>query len=270
MAAGGSGATRTSGSIGARAARVVLAASASSVLTAVVALPMAYQAHEARQASSVVPTTEAPSVLGTTTVPSSAPRMPESTTTTATDGSPGPTTGPSTTTGSPAPGDAPATTDAPRPGGTGGTNGEDAEPTTTVPRFVAPPPTDAPPATGVGPSSTGPPPTSPPPVTEVPASAQGLYVSVVTELLRAVPLVDSVLGQPAFVFLDLPNVVRVEFFLDDEHTATELFAPFELFGGPPLLPLLLEPGTHTVRAVITFVDGSTTERVASFTTLGPG
>ncbi|MHB1140042.1 MAG: hypothetical protein ACYC2O_13885 [Microthrixaceae bacterium] len=269
MAAGGDGATRTRGVIGARMARVLLAASASSVLTAVVALPMAYQAHEARQVSSITPTTQVkPTVLGTSTVAPSTTAPPSSTTTT-TDGAPGTTAGPSTTAAPPGAGDTPPPTDTP-PRGTGtGTGAGDPATASSVPWFVAPAPPDAPPTSGAVATSTVVPPTTAPAAGE-PASAEGLRVAVVADLQRPIPLQDATLGQPSFVFLDLVGVAQVEFFLDGEHTASELVAPFELYGGPPLLPLLLAPGPHTVRAEVTFVDGSTSTRVATFTTLGLG
>ncbi len=270
MAARAKGAPGTRGVGGAPSARVLLAASASTVLTAVVSLPLAYQAHEARDtgSSTTVPTSAPPpSVLGTSTLPTS-------TSTSATE-APSTTVDSSASTSSTtaAPGGSSSTT-APRRSGTdgagaGGSGGNGSGTTTSsTPWFVDP----APPTTAGSPSTTTPtvPTTSTSPTTTPPVVAGGLYVSVVADLLRPLPLLDSVLAQPSFVYLELPRLARVEFFLDGEHTATEVFAPFELYGGLPLLPVLLAPGPHVVRAEATFTDGTTTVREATFGTLLPG
>lgn len=66
----GGGPRRTRGSLGAISLRVVLALGASTGLTAAVALPMAYQAYDARrEAQVVVPAAESPQVLGTVVEP---------------------------------------------------------------------------------------------------------------------------------------------------------------------------------------------------------
>ena len=71
MAAGTTGGGRTRRTISARTARVLLAAAASLTLTSVVAVPLAFQAHEARESPTPTLVVEGPppSVLGTSTVP---------------------------------------------------------------------------------------------------------------------------------------------------------------------------------------------------------
>ena len=71
-----------------------------------------------------------------------------------------------------------------------------------------------------------------------------------------------------FVFLDLPDVAAVDFFLDDEPRAREFLSPWELLGGLPLDPATLAGGAHTVRAEITFLDGHVETRAAVFTAIG--
>lgn len=248
------------GVLGARAARVVLAVSASSLLTAVVAVPLAYQAHAARESHDERPaptttTVPPPSVLGTSTVPTSFTTSSTSTTAaTTTTVAGGATSSPTTTAASQGRG---GTTDS----GGGAT-------TTTAPWFVAP----APPTTATPDVPTTVPPTTPttPPTTTPAVNAAGLYVSISMFLDAPEPLEGATLQTASFVFLDLPGVTKVEFFLDGELTATEFQSPWELFGGLPLVPRTLDGEEHTVRAEITFADGHVETRQASFRTALPG
>ncbi|CAN5481948.1 hypothetical protein BH10ACT3_BH10ACT3_03110 [soil metagenome] len=261
------GATGVRRLLGASSARVVLAMSASSMLTLVVADPMAYQAHSARQDSPTAvtqTTTVPPSVLGTSTMVTTTEEAGAVSTTTSTPTTTAPGTPPSSTTtvvGAPS-GERPPTT---VPGGSPTVT------TTSVPWFVSPAPPASPTTVPSGPPTTDvppPPTTATPPTTAAPdpqPSSDGLYFSILAVLQPAQPLQDARLVLPTFVFADVPDVGQVQFSLDGKVTANEFAAPWELFGGLPLVPALLEPGAHTVQADITMLDGSVATRVAVFT-----
>ena len=240
--------------VGARAARVALAFSASTFLTAVVALPMAYQAHSARNSTDATTlTTEVPaSVLGRSTVPT--------TFTTGTSFS-ATTTTTTSTTSTTTPAGAVSTTTRPTTGA-----GRSAT-TTTTPWFVSPTPPSVPSTVPGAPGTTAPPVSTtvaPTTTTEPQLGSTGLYFSTSFLLVPAEPLDGAQLVPTVFVFLDLPDIVKVDFSLDGKPTATEFAPPWELFGGRALEPGALGIGTHTVRADITFADGRTDARAAVF------
>ena len=144
--------------------------------------------------------------------------------------------------------------------------------TTTRPRIDAPAPPASAPATVAPPPTLAPTVSTTTPTTTVPQpSPEGLYFSASFILVPALPLDGAELRSASFVFLDLPDVlgvvVGVDFSLDGQPTANELAVPWELFGGRPLVPGEIGPGTHTVRADITFADGRTEARVATFTSI---
>lgn len=259
MATGGRGASSTRRSVSARSARVALAFSASTLLTAVVAVPMGYQAHAARSdAGATTSTTEVPpSVLGTSTVSTTADTDPAPTTTIT------PTTTTTVAPGEGAPDEGAVAPDA-SAATARATPGVDATTTTTAPWFALP---ERPSPTTTAPDAPAP---ATPPTTSAPAPTpgpDGLFVSTSFLLVPAVPLQGAQVATAAFVFLELPEVAEVQFFLDGVASAREFFAPWELFGGVALTPTQLKPGQHTVRADITFSDGRNETRSAVFTVI---
>lgn len=160
------------GALGSVSLRVVLALAASTGLTAAVALPMAYQAHAARdEREARQPPT---AVLGTSTVP----------------------TGPEVT------------------------------------------PSD------------------------------GLYWRKDAPIMPAAEVEGAVIDGPARIFVDAPELVRVDIRLGDEPTRTDFEAPFELRDDAALDVAALDAGVHTVTATLTYGDGSSDLRQATFSVPG--
>jgi len=273
-AVGATGARGPRGTGGARSARVLLAGAASSLLTLVVAAPMAYQAHAARDLGEqhqepledrTTPTVD-PTVLGTSSVPS-APSTTTAPTTSTTPAAPTTSTPAAAAPGGGTPTTRPAA--GPGAGGPDPSPGPTAEgaaeaPTTPIPWFVAPGPATTVPDAPVTPPT--PPATVAPPTSAPTPSSDGLRWSSLAPRPPGNTLQGAHLDLPTFVFVDLPDVVRVSFSLDGVDAADEFELPWELFGGLPLVPALLTAGPHTVQAVVVFADGSTTVRVATFTT----
>lgn len=250
---------------GAMAARVLLALCTATTVTLAVAGPLAYQAHEARD--SPVISTEEPTRPTTTTEPEGPPALVAGATTTAPD-DPAPDGSPTTTTPAPSP---------PRPGPTvvvpgGGppiTVAPPAVPTTTTPGgggVAAPPPTTAPQ-----------PPTSTTTTTIPSPSPAGLvWATRWSEDVQAEPLHGAVVDGRICILFAEREAVRVAFYLDDPNAQegplnVETRWPFSLVRGPnEMLPGTLDTsglsvGQHSVRADITWQDGRTEVRLATFT-----
>lgn len=249
---------------GAIAARVLLALCTATTVTLMVAGPLAYQAHEARDPA-VVQTHDPRLPSTTTTIPRRAPAQVAGASATAPEppaGDPSPTS--TTTTAPPRPGptsppdlDLPPTTGAPDP------------PTTTVPgpgAVVVPPPTSAP--QQPAPSTT----------TTLPAPNPGglAWARRWSEGVQLEPLQGAVVDGRICIVFSAPDVARVAFYLDDPTASKGPFnvglrSPFSLVRGPnDVLPGTLDTsdmasGMHSVRADIVWADGREETRLASFT-----
>ena len=106
-------------------------------------------------------------------------------------------------------------------------------------------------------------------VTTVPGaptvSSDGLHWSVDQPELPAELLEGAVLSEPVRVFVAVPQLIRVDIRLGDEPTRSDFDAPFELRDGEPIDVPALDAGPHTVTATLTYDDGRTELRQATFT-----
>lgn len=262
--------------------RVLTALATSFLVTAAVAGPMAYQAHQARseQERREPATQPESSVLGSTT------ERPSTTEPGSTGDAPDDEVADTTATT-----DTTAATSEPEPESPGvtadgGAQGPDTTApgrrngSTTVPLVVPPPATGGgAPGTSV-PTATGslPPPTARPSSTTAtpPLSSDGLVAARTRAPGRAEPLDGLTVRGSVWVFLRLPAVERVAFWLDDPTGSgapsnTEEHPPFSLVPGgsngrpAPLDTTALADGTHSVLARVTFLDGRAELRLARFT-----
>jgi hypothetical protein len=249
--------------------RVLLALLASTVVTAAVAVPMGYQAYEARQGETrPTPTSQRErgpvlSVLPSTTLrddPGGLALPPETTERQDTT-----TTGPTTSaTGQ----NDPATT-APRSASVPTTTSR--RPVTTAPPATNPPPTVA---------STVPP--TLPTTTQPGFPSDGIVFAVSADARTLTPLEDAVVAGRIWVYVVPDGVASVRFWLDDPagdpgHVYNvELQPPFSLVRGrdnghPGSFDTrLLANGPHTVRTEVTLEGGAVSIRMARFTVANPG
>ena len=243
---------------GAATPRVLLALVASTVVTAAVAGPMAYQAHEARQATDTsTPITARPSTTSTTTTeaPASAPPSAVLPETEERGGSVA--LGPPTTEGRA------STTRRPPSSGPGRT-------TTTRPPATSP--TTAPGSTVV----TGPGTTSPPPATSVPTGDVIVWTRS-WESRANTPVAGATVSGTVFIYLldaGTAGLTSARFWVDDPDGAgapihLDPQAPFTLLPGPSedraggLDTTTLADGEHSVLVELVF-GTTTTRRIATF------
>lgn len=97
-----------------------------------------------------------------------------------------------------------------------------------------------------------------------PVASDGLHWTTGPPELPAADLAGAVIVQPVRIFVAVPQVVRVDIRLGDEPTRSDFEEPFELRDGESLDVGALEPGEHTVTATLTYDDGRTDLRQATF------
>lgn len=95
-------------------------------------------------------------------------------------------------------------------------------------------------------------------------TSDGLHWTTGAPELPAADLAGAVIVQPVRIFVAVPQVVRVDIRLGDEPTRSDFEEPFELRDGQPLEVAGLEPGEHTVTATLTYDDGRSDLRQATF------
>ncbi len=95
-------------------------------------------------------------------------------------------------------------------------------------------------------------------------SSDGLHWTTGVPELPAAALAGAELAEPVRIFVDAPQLVRIDIRLGDEPTRSDFDEPFELRDGETLDAGALEPGDHTVTATLTFDDGRTDLRQATF------
>ncbi|MDQ2677821.1 MAG: hypothetical protein M3Y51_03680 [Actinomycetota bacterium] len=95
--------------------------------------------------------------------------------------------------------------------------------------------------------------------------SDGLHWTTGAPELPAAALEGAEIAEPARIFVAVPQLVRVDIRLGDEPTRSDFEEPFELRDGQTLDTGALEPGDHTVTATLTFDDGRTDLRQATFT-----
>ena len=98
--------------------------------------------------------------------------------------------------------------------------------------------------------------------------SDGLHWSTGAPELPADDLEGAVIDEPARIFVAVPELTRVDIRLGEEPTRSDFEEPFELRDGEPLDVAALEPGDHTVTATLTYDDGRTDLRQATFTVPG--
>ena len=102
----------------------------------------------------------------------------------------------------------------------------------------------------------------PEPPDDVPS--EGLHWSTDVPELPAPELDGAELDEPVRIFVAVPQVVRIDIRLGDEPMRSDVEEPFELRDGEALDAGGLAPGDHTVTAMLTFDDGRTDLRQATF------
>ena len=95
-------------------------------------------------------------------------------------------------------------------------------------------------------------------------SSEGLHWTTGVPELPAAELAGAQLNEPVRIFVAVPELTRVDIRLGEEPTRSDYEEPFELRDGETLDAGALEPGEHTVTATLTFDDGRTDLRQATF------
>ncbi len=95
-------------------------------------------------------------------------------------------------------------------------------------------------------------------------SSDGLHWTTGAPELPAAELAGATLAEPVRIFVAVPQLIRVDIRLGEEPTRSDFEEPFELRDGQALDAGALEPGEHTVTATLTFDDGRTALRQATF------
>ena len=94
--------------------------------------------------------------------------------------------------------------------------------------------------------------------------SDGLHWTTGAPELPAAELAGAQITGPVRIFVSAPRLSRIDIRLGEEPTRSDFDEPFELRDGETLDAGALEPGDHTVTATLTFDDGRTDLRQATF------
>lgn len=94
--------------------------------------------------------------------------------------------------------------------------------------------------------------------------SDGLHWTTGVPELPAAELAGAELRGPVRIFVSAPDLVRIDIRLGEEPMRSDVEEPFELRDGAALDTGELEAGRHTVTAALTFDDGRTDLRQATF------